>query len=40
MFVWAIRSYEPWTVASVLAATILTVALVGGLILAARRRNR
>jgi uncharacterized membrane protein len=40
MFVWAIRSYEPWTVASLLASTILLVALVAVVILAVQRRNR
>jgi hypothetical protein len=40
MFVWAIRTYEPWTIASVLAAVVITVALVGVLILAVQRRNR
>ena len=40
MLVWAIRSYEPWSVASILASTLVLVVLVAGLILAVRRRNR
>jgi hypothetical protein len=40
MFVWAIRTYEPWTAASVLASTVIAGALVGVLILAVNRRNR
>jgi len=40
MFLWAIRSHEPWTIASILTTTIVFMALVGVLIFVVRRRNR
>jgi hypothetical protein len=40
MLVSAIRTYEPWTVASVIFAVVALLAVVGVLILAARGRNR
>jgi hypothetical protein len=40
MLVWAVRTYEPWTAASLLAGILLVVCLVAVIILAVRRRNR
>jgi hypothetical protein len=40
MFLWAIRTHEPWTIATVLTTTILCAALVAALIFAVKRRNR
>jgi hypothetical protein len=40
MFLWAIRSHEPWTIASIVTSTILFMALVAVLIFVVRRRNR
>jgi len=39
MFLWAIRSHEPWTIASILTSTIVLMALVAILIFVVRRRN-
>jgi hypothetical protein len=38
--VWAIRTYEPWTVASLVVSTVVVLAVVGALILIVQRRNR
>jgi hypothetical protein len=40
MLVSVVRTYEPWTLGSLLAATIIVACLVAALILAVRRRNR
>jgi hypothetical protein len=40
MFLWAIRTHEPWTIATVLTTTILCAALVAALIFVVQRRNR
>jgi len=40
MLVWAVRTYEPWTAASLLAGVLLVVCVVAVLIVAVLRRNR
>jgi hypothetical protein len=40
MFLWAIRTHEPWTIASILTSTIVFAALVAALIFVVQRRNR
>lgn len=40
MVVLALRTYEPWTISSVLAGVVIAAGLVAVLILAVQRRNR
>jgi len=40
MLVWAVRTYEPWSVSSALSGLLVLIVLVGLLILAVQRRNR
>jgi hypothetical protein len=40
MLLWAVRTYEPWTLASALAGIVILTGLVGAVILVVRRRNR
>ena len=40
MLIVAVRTYEPWTLASVLGGLLLTACLLGVLIFALRRANR
>jgi hypothetical protein len=40
MYLWAVRTYEPWSAGSILAGVILVAGLVAILIVAVRRSNR
>jgi hypothetical protein len=40
MLIVALRTYEPWSVPTILGALVLSALVLGGLIFALRRRNR
>jgi hypothetical protein len=40
MVVWAVRTYEPWSVSGVLIGSLVLIGLVALLIFAVQRRNR